>query len=143
MMTRVTLFALTLLLCSTCAAQGKPASAPPAAEDAAVLGAWEGESLCTVPSSPCHDEHVIYEIARDPDQPAALKVDAYKIVKGEKDFMGTLGCQYSPARRELLCHYRADDDWLFQLAGDRMTGTLHVGPQRTLYRRISLQRKRG
>src|SRR2546429_5200722 len=40
-----------------------------------ILGAWEGESKCTVPDSPCHDEHVIYEIAADKTVPSGLKID--------------------------------------------------------------------
>src|SRR5437879_13856087 len=42
------------------------------------LGAWEGESKCTVPDSPCHDEHVIYEIAADKTVPSGLKMDGDK-----------------------------------------------------------------
>jgi len=34
-------------------------------DNAEILGAWEGESKCTLPDSPCHDEHVIYEISAD------------------------------------------------------------------------------
>lgn len=55
------------------------------------------DSICTVRDSPCHDEHVIYEIARDataennPGRPGPRlewKMDAYKIVNGEKQFTG-------------------------------------------------------
>ncbi|HWR13211.1 MAG TPA: hypothetical protein VN577_00170 [Terriglobales bacterium] len=106
-----------------------------------VTGTWEGESLCTVPDSPCHNEHVIYEIAPDPNAGGKLKIDAYKIVNGEKQFMGALGCTFDDAKNVLSCNYRADDDWTFVLNGDRLTGELHIRQERLLYRKIDLHRK--
>ena len=47
-----------------------------------VLGSWEGESKCTVPNSPCHDEQVLYQIAQDKRDPWQLSVDGYKIIDG-------------------------------------------------------------
>jgi hypothetical protein len=49
---------------------------------AEVAGTWEGESSCQVANSPCHDEHVIYEIAEEKEGKA--KIEGYKIVNGEK-----------------------------------------------------------
>src|SRR5579863_5799898 len=60
----------------------------------AVLGSWEGESKCTVADSPCHDEHVLYQIAGDKKDPWQLNLDGYKIVDGAPEFMGTLTCTY-------------------------------------------------
>jgi hypothetical protein len=110
-------------------------------DDSAVLGAWEGESKCMVPSSPCHDENVIYKVARE-GKPGSLKVDAYKVVNGEQDFMGTLPCTYTAAKKNLSCHFRETDDWEFSVSGDAMDGTLVVGKERTLFRKVSLKRAR-
>jgi len=60
-----------LFTCALAPAQSKPADG--AAE---ILGTWEGESKCTVPSSPCHDEHVVYEIATEKTATSSLKLDA-------------------------------------------------------------------
>ena len=112
-------------------------------EDSAELGTWEGESKCMVAGSPCHDEHVIYEIARD-DKTQALKTDAYKIVNGEKQFMGTLSCNYNAEKKNLSCsggNPRMKSDWEYLITGDTIAGTLVIGEERTLYRKISLKRK--
>ena len=105
------------------------------------LGTWEGESLCTVPDSPCHNEHVVYEIKADPKTQGNVTMDAFKIVNGEKLFMGGLNCSWSAPDSVLSCQYRADDDWSFKITGNQMTGTLHINKERQLYRRISVMKK--
>ena len=108
-----------------------------------ITGTWEGESKCTVPDSPCHDEHVVYEIKEDAKAAGQYSIDAYKIVSGERDFMGTLGCQYPVDNGKLRCVGRRPDDiWIFTVTSDRMTGTLTVGAERQLYRRIQLTRSK-
>ena len=112
-----------------------------ATEVNAVLGTWEGESKCTVPDSPCRDEHVIYEFKRDGD--AKLSLDGYKVVNGEKQFMGTLSCKL-PANQKLSCSIPGSkrvNDWAFTIDGKRMTGTLYVDKERTVFRRISVAKK--
>jgi hypothetical protein len=102
-----------------------------------ILGAWEGESKCTVPDSPCHDEHVIYEIAADKNACGGLKMDGYKVVNGERVFMGTLRCEYEAAKKTLSCTSRgkASDDWEYTLSGDTLEGTLTINGK-TRYRKI-------
>jgi hypothetical protein len=46
-----------------------------------VVGAWESESICQLANSPCHDEHVIYEIAEDIGAAGEIKIEGYKIAK--------------------------------------------------------------
>jgi hypothetical protein len=110
------------------------ASSPP-------IGNWEGESICTVANSPCHDEHVVYEIKPDETDHGKLDVSAYKIVNGEKQFMGTLNCRWKGHENVLSCHYREDDDWTFKLTGNEMKGELHIKKERQLYRKISVTKK--
>src|SRR4249920_3319794 len=71
--------------------------------DKGVIGAWEGESKCMVPDSPCHDEHVLYQIAEDKKDPFQLKIDAYKIIDGAPEFMGTVTCHYQSKVGALSC----------------------------------------
>ena len=108
----------------------------------AVLGAWEGDSKCTVAGSPCHDEHVLYQIAADKKDPWQLDIDGYKIVDGAPEFMGTLTCQYQSKVGALSCtsSSKEKDDWEFHLMGDAMSGRLLVDDGKTLYRRIALHR---
>jgi hypothetical protein len=107
----------------------------------AVLGSWEGESKCTVPDSPCHDEHVLYQISEDKKEPFQLNIDAYKIIDGSPDFMGTIACHYQSKAGVLSCtsSNRNKDDWQFHVEGDAMTGRL-IMDGKTLYRRITLHR---
>jgi len=111
------------------------------ASDKAVIGAWEGDSKCMVPSSPCQDEHVLFQIAEDKKDPFQLNLDAYKIIEGAPEFMGTLTCQYQGKTGALSCtsSSKERDDWEFQVAGDTMGGRLLVG-RKTVYRRITLHR---
>lgn len=108
----------------------------------AVLGSWEGESKCTVPSSPCHDEHVLYQIAEDKKDPWQLNLDAYKIIEGAPEFMGTLTCHYQSKAGALSCtaSTKEKDDWEFHLMGDTMAGRLLLDDGKTLYRRVTLHK---
>jgi len=105
------------------------------------LGTWDGKSKCTVPDSPCHDEHVVLEVKPDAKAAAHFTVDAYKIVSGEREFMGTLDCHYPSEAGALRCIGRRPVDiWLFHLSGDTMTGTLTIGAEKQLFRKISVRR---
>jgi hypothetical protein len=114
-----------------------------ASASAEVLGSWEGESKCAVTDSPCHDEHGRYRIRADKQNPAQLNLDADKVVDGSPVFMGTLACQYHAESATLRCTGNAakPDDWEFHVSGDTMTGTLKIGAEKTLYRRIVARKK--
>jgi len=126
------------LACVSLSAQSKPANS-----SAEILGTWEGESKCTVPSSPCRDEHVVYEIAEEKTATATLKMDGYKIVNGERQFMGTLRCNYNASSKNLSCTFRGKeyDDWEYTLSGDTLQGTLTTDSGKTLYRKITIKKK--
>ncbi len=132
--------AVSLFLCASASPQSKPSA--PASE---ILGTWEGESKCTIPDSPCRDEHVVYEIAADKSKAASapLKLDGYKVVNGERIFMGTLQCDYDSPKKTLACTFRGRsfDDWQFTLSGTTLQGTLTVDAGKTLYRKITVSKK--
>ena len=108
-----------------------------------VVGVWEGESKCTVANSPCRDEHVVYRISANKDNPKKLTIDADKIVNGSPQFMGTIGCEYHAGQSLLTCTANTpkQDEWELRVAGDTMTGTLKIGVEKTLYRRIAVRKK--
>ncbi len=103
-----------------------------------IAGNWEGTSLCTVPNSPCHDEHVVYRITRDKGTENAYTIAADKIVNGQPDYMGDIHCTYDPPKGYLRCV--KPGVWEFHVAGDTMTGTLKLDDG-TLYRKVSVKRK--
>jgi hypothetical protein len=111
-------------------------------DNSAVIGTWEGESQCTVPNSPCHDEHALYRFAADKDDPMMLSLDAYKIVDGAPQSMGTIPCHYHAEITTLICsgHTAKQDEWVFRISGKIMTGKLTIGAEKTLYRVIKLRK---
>jgi len=113
-----------------------------AADKAAVVGMWEGESKCTVPDSPCRDEHVIYTIQQASGGELSMQAD--KVVNGERQNMGTLPCRYEAVGKRLKCATEGakPGDWVFDVSGDTMTGTLTLRKEQQLYRRIRVERQR-
>jgi hypothetical protein len=98
-------------------------------------GTWTGDSICTVKSSPCRDEHCIYRIT-EPDTAGKFKIQADKVVDGKPEFMGTLDCTYDEKASSVECKMN-NGVWWFTIAGDKMEGTLKL-TDGTLYRRISV-----
>jgi len=106
-----------------------------------VLGTWEGESVCVV-ENPCHTEHVIYEIARAKDNAVTIRAD--KVVNGKREFMGTLDCTYDAGQQRLSCPMegRRPADWLFNVEGNTMTGTLTIREGHQLFRNVNVKRSK-
>lgn len=105
------------------------------------VGTWEGTSLCTIPTSPCHNEDVIYRVT---EEGSGLKLDMDKVVNGQQENMGALTCKVANATT-LHCNLQgrtdADDFWEFKLSGRRMTGTLTVPSRGGLFRKIDVTKK--
>src|SRR5690242_21714625 len=55
------------------------------------VGTWRGTSVCLVHPSACNDEIVVYRITQM-KAPDSVAMDARKIVRGEEQDMGVLGC---------------------------------------------------
>jgi hypothetical protein len=135
-LSKLPLVVMAVLLCGLTTAFPRGAADP-----SGLLGMWEGESKCTVPDSPCHDEHVLYRIAADKQDLTRVNIDAYKIVKGEQQFMGTIECKVpQPTTLSCVINKGRKSDWEFQQSGDTMSGTLSVDESKTLYRRVSVRR---
>lgn len=83
-----------------------------------ISGTWEGTSLCQVKPSPCHDERVIYRIK--PTAPQNYTIDAYKLVAGEEQFMGSIKVAYDTPSHSLNG----------SIAGQRGTATVHFSLKR-------------
>jgi len=88
---------------------------------------------------------VIYEIMRD-EKTGREKIDMYKVVDHEKEFMGTLECIYKAEKANLSCgggNPQKKGDWEYFVSGDTMRGSVVVGNDRTLYRKIVVNRTPG
>ena len=97
------------------------------------VGSWRGASVCLVHPSACNDETVVYRIT--PMKTAdSLAVDARKIVRGEEQEMGVLGCRLAPPTSQLTCTI-PQGVWHFRVRNDSLTGELRL-PDNTRYREV-------
>jgi hypothetical protein len=112
-----------VLVGSLCA-RGALAQTPTRSNAVNPLGVWRGTSLCLVRPSPCNDESVVYRItqlaARD-----SVSIDARKMVNGEEEEMGVLGCGLETSRTRITCAMR-NGVWRLTVRGDSLTGELRL-----------------
>ena len=127
----VTLAAVCLL------AHGAFAQVPAAVSNP--VGVWRGTSLCRLRPSPCKDEIVVYRIARV-NASDSLSVDARKIVNGQEEEMGVLGCRSAASGAQLTCTM-PNGVWRFTIRGDSLVGELRL-PDNRKYRDVSTARSR-
>jgi len=118
-------------------ARGALAQVPAAASNP--VGVWRGTSLCLVRPSPCNDEIVVYRIARV-NSGDSLSLDARKIVNGQEEEMGVLGCRRATSGARFTCTM-PNGVWRFTIRGDSLVGELRL-PDKTKYRDISTARSR-
>ena len=115
--------ALTMLV-HRAPAQGTARAATP-------IGVWRGTSTCLVRPSACHDETVVYRIT-----PTAVRdsvsMDARKIVNGQEEGMGVLGCHFVERSAALTCTMR-NGVWQFTIRRDSLVGELRL-PDDTKFR---------
>ena len=104
-----------------------------------IAGDWTGESICTIKTSPCHDEHVIYHISQ-PDSNGKLKIDADKVVNGKPEPMGTIDCTFDKKASTLTCPTNNGGKWEFSVTGNKMEGTLKL-PDGTIFRRVNVAKE--
>lgn len=103
---------------------------------AALAGTWRGRSLCAVKPSPCHDETVVYRIARAA-APKTVSITMNKIVDGKELVMGKADCHLDGAR-SLVCPFPRGA-FRFDVDGRVMRGTVAL-PDGTVFRRIEVRR---
>jgi hypothetical protein len=84
------------------------------------VGTWRGSSVCLVRPSAFNDEVVVYRIT-PMKAPDSLAVDARKIIGGEEQEMGVLGCRLMPLSGQLTCTIR-QGVWHFRVRKDSLTG---------------------
>ena len=88
------------------------------------VGTWRGTSVCLVRPSACNNEIVVYRIT--PMKAAdSLAIDARKIVRGEEQEMGVLGCRVVPANGQVTCAI-PQGVWHFRVRKDSLTGELRL-----------------
>src|SRR3982750_2091027 len=120
-------------------ARGALAQAPAPSNAANLLGVWRGTSLCLVRPSSCNDESVVFRITQLA-APDSVSIDARKMVNGQEEGMGVLGCGLEPAHARLTCTMR-NGVWHFTVRGDSLTGELRL-PNDVKFRDVRVARSR-
>jgi hypothetical protein len=110
-----------------------------AGDESKLIGNWSGESKCTGARSACHDETVVYHIAKLSGKPGWMSISADKIVNGEPVNMGTLQFQYDTTNHTLTCEH-AQGVWRFKVDGFNMEGTLTL-TDKTVGRHVKLKKE--
>jgi hypothetical protein len=121
------------------------ADARAAAPRAAIIGTWKGTSTCVKdPEHPaCHDEVVVYEVRESARGGDAATVEAFKIVEGEKQFMGELEFTWDAAQAAWVSELttpRVHALWTFFVRGDEIAGTLVDLPSKHLVRNVAVKK---
>jgi len=113
-------------------------------DGASLVGNWTGDSICVGNRSACHDEQVVYRIAKAPDSSGNVTIAADKIVNGKPELMGVLDFKYDSALKTLVCDFRRGNThglWELTVKGNTMAGTLVVLPEKTVVRRVKVTRE--
>jgi hypothetical protein len=130
------LFASVAILAGlACDVRAQSPSQPPA--PVTPVGVWRGTSVCLVRPSACNDEVVIYRITQM-SAADSLTIDARKLVRGDEQEMGILGCRLARATGQLACVI-PQGVWHFTVRRDSLTGELRL-PDNTRYREVRTTR---
>src|SRR6266550_6383123 len=113
------------------------------AQTTSLTGDWKGESICAGNNPSCHDEKVVYHISVDTSDATKVNIAADKIVDGKLDPMGVIDLKYDQSKQTLTgetqtARYRLW--WEFNVKGNIIEGTLSVLPDKTIARRIKVQK---
>ncbi|MDT4968165.1 MAG: hypothetical protein QOJ64_2902 [Acidobacteriota bacterium] len=108
-----------------------------------LVGNWSGESICVNKDKfpACHDEQVVYRIAKSTGNSAALTLTMDKIVNGRPETMGAFEFVYDPQKQTLSSEFTRNNwhgIWGLAVKGERMDGTLVTLPDKTVVRRINV-----
>src|SRR2546423_3014823 len=116
------------MACSTGCARAQAVTADPA-------GVWRGTSRCTKRPSACKDEIVVYHVTRV-NMSDSLSFDGYRIVNGQEEGMGVIGCRVSGT--QIRCPM-PNGVWYFKVRRDSLVGELRL-PDNSQYRDVRTAR---
>src|SRR2546421_8134427 len=108
-----------------------------------LVGNWTGESVCVGNIPSCHDEKVIYRVAKL-DEPDKVRITADKIVNGKPETMGVLDFKYDKEKGTLVNEFsnsRYHAVWELKVEGNIMEGTLTLLPDKTVVRHVKVKKE--
>ena len=89
--------------------------------------------------SACNDEVIVYRVARV-NASDSLSMDARKIVNGQEEEMGVLGCRFAAPASQMMCTIPRGV-WKFTIRGDSLVGELRRSDD-TKFRDVRAARSR-
>ena len=107
-----------------------------------LVGNWTGDSTCVGNLSSCHDEKIIYRVAKL-DEQDKVRITADKIVNGKPETMGVLDFKYDKEKSTLVNEFtnsRYHAIWELTIKGDTMEGTLTLLPDKTIVRHVKVKK---
>jgi hypothetical protein len=111
---------------------------------AKLIGNWSGESICVGNRPACHDEKVIYRLARGPNAAETVTITMDKLVDGRPDTMAVLDFKYDPLHETLVNEFTrrtTHGRWEFTVMGNTIVGVLLILPEKTVGRRVRVQKE--
>src|SRR3954471_23780332 len=133
-MVKLTLL-FSLILCL--AGKSNQAQTGVAKIDTLLIGTWKGTSICQAKNSPCHDETVVYRIAKKAGVDT-FYVNASKIVNGVEEEMGIIPFIYNTKTNQLIST-AYNGLWTFNIEIAKIDGTLFS--RGALYRKIKVYKQ--
>ena len=102
---------------------------------AAILGTWEGTSICIKAdwNRACHDEETRYQFTRDAQRPEIITVNSFKRINDGWDWMGVVELRYDTAGHRWAGEWRNSRvhiEWSYWLSGSEMAGQVVIFPDR-------------
>ncbi len=133
----------TLAAAALAAIAALPAAATatrPNGPSTALVGEWQGRSLCVTTNRPaCTDETVRYRVRKDAPAGEAFHVGMDKLVSGQYEAMGIeLACTFEVSRQQLICPVTGGQ-WQLRWDGDALFGAL-IDARTGMFRAVSVHR---
>ncbi|HEY0320055.1 MAG TPA: hypothetical protein VGC66_03715 [Pyrinomonadaceae bacterium] len=125
--------------------QGKKTKGKQSSEISELVGNWSGESVCVDKEKfpACHDEQVIYRIAKTSGKSDTLTITMDKIVNNKPETMGVFDFVYNAQKQTLSSEFTRNKwhgIWEFVVKGDLLEGTLAILPDKVIVRRIKVKK---
>jgi len=112
-------------------------------KQSAISGTWTGTSTCVGNRPACKNETVVYRFVPVDGHPSQVRLLADKIIDGKRVPMGALVFEYDERTGKLTSEFTRGNThgiWMFSIAGESMTGTLEVLPERSVARDVKVHR---
>jgi hypothetical protein len=106
-----------------------------------LVGTWRGESLCEGNRPACHDEKVVYRIAKPPDESDTVSITADKLVEGFPVTMGVMDFKHDSDKNTLVNEFTRGNThgiWFLVVRGNVIEGTLRLLPEKLVVRRLAV-----